>query len=90
MPVGATILDFGPDGSVHASVNVTGQSGLSPTSYIEAFVMMEPTSDNSEDAHLVAPMRLRGRYISATSFAIEAVSDWPLRDTYNVRWVTYL
>lgn len=88
MATGTTTIDFSPTGSVYASVDVTGQTGLSATSYVEAFVMAEASADNPVDAHIVAPIRLRCEYLSASSFRIHAVSDWTLRDEYKIRWVT--
>lgn len=88
MATGATTIDFGASGSVYASVDVTGQSGLSAASHIEAYVMAEASADNGVDAHVVAPLRLRCEYLTASSFRIHAVSDWTLRDVFNVRWVT--
>jgi len=88
MAKGTATIDFGAGGSVYAYVDVPGLSGLSAGSYMEAFLMAEASLDNTVDAHIVAPMRIRCEYLSTSSFRIHAVSDWTLRDRFTIRWVT--
>lgn len=88
MATGTAVVDFGTTGNVYATVDVTGLSGLSAASYLEAFKMAEATADNTVDAHIAAPMRLTCEYLTASSFRVHVVSDWPLRDQFNIRYVT--
>ena len=88
MAMGDTSVSFPTTGALYATADVTGQSGLSAASFMEAFKMAEASADNTVDAHVVAPLRLTCEYLSASSFRIHAVSDVPLRGAFNVRWVT--
>lgn len=88
MTTGATTVVFPSTGSVYETVDITGQSGLSASSDIEAFKMAEASVDNTKDAHVFAPMRLTCEYLSSTSFRIHVFSDISLRGTYNIRWVS--
>lgn len=88
MATGATTVTFPSSGSIYSSVDVTGQSGLSAASDIEAFKMAEASADNTQDAHIMAPIRFTCEYLTSASFRIHAVSDVSLRGDYNVRWVT--
>lgn len=88
MATGSTTVSFGAGGSVYSTVDVTGQSGLTAGSFIEAFMMAEASASNTEDAHVAAPVRLVCEYLTAGSFRIHAFADFPLRDAFNIRWVT--
>lgn len=88
MATGTTTIDFGSGGSHYATADVTGLSGLSAASYIEAFKMAEASASNTVDAHIAAPMSLTCEYLTSSSFRIHVVSAWPLRDVFNLRWVT--
>ena len=88
MAKGIVTIDFGTGGNVLSSVDVTGMTGLSAGSFMEAFLMAEASLDNTVDAHIVAPMRIRCEYLTTSSFRIHAVSDWTLRGRFSIRWVT--
>lgn len=88
MAVGTDTIDFGSAGSVYVTKDVSGLSGLTAASYIEAFVMAEASASNTVDAHIVAPIKLTCEYLTATSMRIHAVAAWTLRDVFNVRYVT--
>lgn len=88
---GTATLDFGASPVDTAEVTVSGQSGLSSGSYIEAFFMSESTSDNTADEHEEASALcpLVCQYVNATSFKIIAHPIAILGvGTFSVRWVT--
>lgn len=50
---GTATLDFGT-GSSDASVDVTGQAGLTVSDYAEAWFMADATASNGADDHILA------------------------------------
>lgn len=57
---GTTTINFGAfPGSVEASADVTGQTGLVATSRLDAWVMPIATADHSADEHLIEELRVR-------------------------------
>jgi hypothetical protein len=76
MATGTATLNFGTVGARRASaeVDVTGQSGLTTSSLIEAFQKGESTTDHTDDIPRFDPIRLDTKYLSATSFRIYGVS----------------
>lgn len=88
--VGNATLDFGAaPGTNIATVNVTGQTGISNTSGVEAYLMgLDTTADHNAVEHSIVPLRLSCTAITAgTGFTIQGSSDWRLTGTFKVRWV---
>lgn len=92
MPTGTTTINFGAastNGQQEASVDVTGQSGLTSASYIEAFDMAEATASHSADDVRVDRAGFVCEFLTATSFRIHGYPRighiWGDR---SVRWVT--
>ena len=83
MPSGKTTVDFGAfPGSTHATATVTGQSGITATSRVEAWIMPEATADHTEDEHMVDPPRAFvpvSSIVAGTGFTIHAFA----RDTMS-------
>ena len=90
MATGSTTLDFGAaPGSDYATVDVTGQSGLSPTSWLEAFEMYEAATNREVDESLIDPITLRVEYLTASSFRIHGqVCDGEIIGIVAVRWAS--
>ena len=55
---GVTEVDFG-GGGTHATVAVTGQTGILADSLVEAWLMPLDTADHSADEHIIAAHELR-------------------------------
>jgi hypothetical protein len=90
MATGTATLDFGATPADEASVDVTGQSGLTSGSFIEAFFMRETTASNGADEHEEAASLcpLNCEYLSASSFRIHAHPIAALGlGMFTVRWV---
>jgi len=91
MATGTATMNFGAaTGGVHeASVDVTGQSGLSGASYIEAFDMAEATANHTADDVRVDRAVFVCEFLTASSFRIHGHPMigriWGDR---SVRWVT--
>lgn len=86
---GTTTVDFGtaPGGNYATSV-VTGQTAITSTSYIEAWIMAETSADHTLEEHLIVPMQIKcGNIVNATGFTIYAFSDMRLTGTFTIRWV---
>ena len=49
--VGTATIDFGATPATEASVAVTGQTAISATSRVEAWIMARTTADNDANAH---------------------------------------
>lgn len=92
MATGTTTINFGDGtagGTAESSVDVTGQSGLTSSSYLEAFDMAETTANHTADDVRVDRLVFVCEFINATSFRIHAYPRigrmWGDR---SVRWVT--
>jgi hypothetical protein len=89
---GTASINFGAfPGSNEASVAVTGQTSISATSKVEAFVMGDDTStDHTEQDHRYLTMFAGltcGTPVAATGFTIYARSTQKLQGTFTLRWV---
>ncbi len=89
---GTATISFGAfPGSNEASVAVTGQTGISSTSKVEAFIM----GDDSTIDHTANDHRYIGLWLSLTcgtptngvGFTIYGRSMEQLQGTYQIRWV---
>lgn len=92
MATGTTTINFGAaaaGGSAESSVDVTGQSGLTSASYIEAFDMAEATANHTADDMRVDRATFVCEFLTAASFRIHGFPMigrmWGAR---SVRWVT--
>ena len=76
MAVGTAIINFGSTPVDTATILVTGLSGLSSASHLEAWVQGSDTNgaENGTDAHqqLQSRCNFNGEYVSASSFNINA------------------
>lgn len=87
---GTATIDFGT-GSNEASVAVTGQTTISATSKVEAFVMADDTSAN----HTAKDHRYFAGFVGltcgtpavGTGFTIYATSQHKLSGQFTIRWV---
>ncbi len=71
---GTAILDFGAfPGRSDTSVDVTGQTGISAGSLVEAWLLPAATADHSADEHWVDPPAVfAGNIVAGTGFTIYA------------------
>lgn len=90
MASGTATLDFGAaPGKSEASVDVTGLSGLSAASFIEAFVMAEASANRTADENRIDPPMLVAEYLTAASMRIHGqVRDGLIIGQVPVRWGT--
>jgi hypothetical protein len=91
MATGTVNLNFGLVSARRASaqVDVTGLSGLTSASFIEAFAMVEATADHTKDVARVDPIDLHCEFLTAASFRI--YGQCCQGHTYGdrkVRWAT--
>lgn len=88
--LGTATLNFGsaPGGTV-ATVAVPGQTDISGTSSVEAFMMgIDSTATHNALEHSLGLIRLSIVSLTAgTGFTIQGVSDLRLTGTFLVRWV---
>lgn len=92
MPTGTATLNFGAHpGSNEASVAVAGQTAISATSKVEAWVMADDTTAThtaSDHRYFAALSGLTcGTPTAATGFTIYARSTEKLTGQWAVRWV---
>lgn len=83
---GTTTVDFGafPGGAV-ATVDVTGQTGLTSANLIEAFVMPIATADHTVDEHIADKPEVTAYFLTNGSFRIVAMSpDYVQRVPYRI------
>lgn len=88
--VGATEIDFGAwPGSNEATVVVTGQTGISATTPVEAWLMAEATVDHTlQDATYAARfISVTAGAPSGTSFTVYARSEHKMQGKFAVRYV---
>ena len=72
---GTATLDFGASPSSEASVSVTGQTGITPSSRVKAWVMRKSTATNTTSDHEFAATAMRlsvGQPTSGVGFTIYA------------------
>jgi hypothetical protein len=87
---GDATLDFGAaPGTNIATATVTGQTGITSTSGVEAYMMgTDSTATHNDFEHSIVPLRLSCTAITAgTGFTIQGISDLRLTGTFRVRWV---
>lgn len=90
MATGTAEINFGLDES-SASVDVTGQSGLTGATHIEAWPMAEASSDGSRtaDEAIIDPVILVAERLDAVSFRIHATAlEGVISGKVPVRWAT--
>jgi hypothetical protein len=82
MATGTATLDFGAfPGSSHATVNITGQTGILATSLVEAWLMPNDTADHSADEHIVETIKVvAGPPTAGIGFAIHGVNTSQLSE----------
>lgn len=90
--IGTATVNFGAaPGSNEASVAVTGQTTISATSKVEAWVMADDTSvDHTASDHRYFPVFASltcGTPSAGTGFTIYARSTQKLTGQWSVRWV---
>ncbi len=69
---GTVTLNFGAfPGSNEANVTVTGQTGITAGSLVDAWLLPATTADHSSDEHLVDPIRVTvGNIVAGSGFTI--------------------
>lgn len=91
MATGTAVINFGSTPSAEASVLVTGQTAITGTTFVEAFMQGSSTGDNDASAHRYAAVALRfivDDLVAGTGFTIFATSIAGLATgTFNVKWV---
>lgn len=75
--IGTALVDFGTfPGSGHASLAITGQTGILSTSVVEAWVHPAATADHTSDEHIADPPRVVAADISVgVGFTIHLVNQ---------------
>src|SRR5690348_13208982 len=89
---GTTVIDFGSISiatSNFTSVAVTGQTGITSGSYVEAWIRLTSTAEHSADEHMVESLKITaGNIVVGTGFTIYAeITNGAGYGTYNVNWV---
>lgn len=91
MPTGAVQLDFGAfPGKTDAVAVVTGQSAITASSFVEAWIAPDVTTEHSADEHWVDPPAVvAGNIVAGTGFTIYGVTRDHRRKwgKWNVDWV---
>lgn len=92
MATGNTTLDFGAfPGSSDTSVAVTGQTGITTSSFVEAWLVPTATADHSADEHVVETIKvIAGNIVNGTGFTIYGVNtgnNSRIYGTWSVSWV---
>jgi hypothetical protein len=59
-------------GDTYATVDVTGLSGLTAATHMEAFMQADSTADHSAEEHLAEQFDFKCQYLSAASLRIHA------------------
>ena len=90
MATGTAELDFGADAG-EATVDVTGLSGMSGTTQIEAWGMAEVSSDGSRtaDENIIDPVDVICELLTAASFRVHGFArEGVIAGKVPVRWAT--
>ena len=86
---GTTTIDFGAaPGTNVITKTITGQTGITSSMYVEAFIMNTASADHNAYEHMIVPLQLRcGNIVEGVGFDIVAVCFVQLTGTWNVYWV---
>ena len=92
MATGNATLEFGAfPGSSDTSVAVTGQTGITTSSFVEAWLVPTATADHSADEHVVETIKvIAGNIVNGTGFTIYGVNtgnNSRIYGTWSVSWV---
>lgn len=89
---GTTTIDFGAfPGKTDTSVTITGQTGITGASLVEAWILPIATADHTADEHWVDPPEvIAGNIVAGTGFTIYAVNRnrvdiQGIRDSQKIR-----
>lgn len=76
---GSTTINFGAwPGALDATAVITGQTSITGTSLVEAWLMPVATSDHSADEHIYdPPMIMAGNVVAGTGFTIYGIARQP-------------
>lgn len=87
--VGTDVIDFGSaPGTNIVSTTITGQTDITTSAHVEAWIMSEATATHNAYEHQIAPIKLTvGSLVNGVGFTVSAVTDWRLTGTFNFRWV---
>ena len=86
---GSVEVDFGSGGAFEASVDVSGQTGLTTAGLVDAWLTMKATTDHSIDEHRIEDIEIRAGNVATGSFTVYARSPrgFKLFGKWNVAWV---
>lgn len=87
--VGTATINFGsaPGTNVVETV-VTGQTNITTSSHVEAWLMGDSTASHNAYEHSIVPIKLScGSLVNGTGFTITASSEWRLTGTFTAHWV---
>ena len=89
--VGTATLNWGAHpGASEASVTVTGQTGITTGSHVEAWYMEEVLGAKTASDHgymaLLSSLSC-GNIVAGTSFTIYGKSEYKLQGSFTVHWV---
>lgn len=85
---GLSVINFGVSGSDVASLAITGQTGITLTSFVSAHLTAIATADHSIDEHVVEEMDVRaGNIVAGTGFTIYArTRNKKITGNWTVAW----
>lgn len=85
---GTTTVDFGT-GKTDVTTTVTGQSAISTSNLVEAWISPVATASNTADNHWVEDLHvMAGNIVNATGFTIYAsCKTGKAHGIYTVNWV---
>lgn len=84
-----TTVDFGSSaaGSQLAEVTITGQTSITATSRVKAWIAAIATADHNVAEHVLIPAKVTIRdIVVGTGFTIQVASDLSLNGTFTVQW----
>lgn len=91
---GTAVVDFGAfPGSSDTSLVITGQTSISGSSLVEAWIVPVATVDHSADEHLIETIKVvAGEVVAGVGFTIRAINSNTLGETriygqWTVGWV---
>ena len=89
---GSATVAFGSGaGTDHATVTVTGQTGLVSGDHVEAWLMRDATATHSADEHelLARVSRVLTEVTASGEFAITVAAESRFTGNFTVRWAWF-
>jgi len=86
---GVSVVDFGVNAAETSQIVVTGQSGITLSSHVRAWIMADSTAENDSVSHMLGSRLIDvvvGSLVNGVGFTLTAICDSRAIGKFNVHW----